>query len=244
MGLTIHYSLASAAASPEDARALLEKLRNRARDLPFAEVGQIIEVQGKPAYDPDHLDHDDPYRWLKTQGCNVFKYMVKGDEFWGRIAPEHLIAFSIYPGDGCEQANIGLCRYPKTIINNGKRVRTRLDGWRWSSFCKTQYASNPDCGGLDNFIRCHLGVVKLLDYAADLKILAEVKDESGYFEKRNAVELVKEIGEWNEMIAGLFGKMKDTLELLGHDAKTLISEIAKYPNFEHLEADGRKEERD
>ncbi|MGA2441926.1 MAG: hypothetical protein ABSH08_13290 [Tepidisphaeraceae bacterium] len=56
MGLTISYTLASEAERPEDARALIEKLRNRARDLPFAEVGEIIEITGHPAYDPNHLD--------------------------------------------------------------------------------------------------------------------------------------------------------------------------------------------
>ena len=40
-----------------------------------------------------------------------------------------------------------------------------------------QYASNPDCGGVENFLRCHLAVVKLLDHAATLGILKEVSDE-------------------------------------------------------------------
>ena len=168
MGLTIHYSLASDAASPEDARALLDKLRNRALDLPFAEVGEIVEVQGKPAYDPDNFDHDEQHRWLKIQACNLLQYKSKGQEYWARVAPEHLIAFTIDPGDGCENANFGFCRYPKTIISGGKRVRSKLDGWRWSSFCKTQYASNPDCGGLNNFLKCHVGLVRLLDYAGEI----------------------------------------------------------------------------
>ena len=56
MGLTIQYTLASEAATPEDARALVEKLRHRARDMPFAEVGEIIEVHGNPAYDPQNFN--------------------------------------------------------------------------------------------------------------------------------------------------------------------------------------------
>ena len=39
-----------------------------------------------------------------------------------------------------------------------------------------------------------------------------------------------------------YGAMRDTLESMGADAGTLASEIAKYPNFEHLEAEERVEE--
>jgi hypothetical protein len=242
MGLTIHYTLASEAERPQDARALIEKLRNRARDLPFAEVGEIVELQGKPA-DLNNANLDDPLRWLKVQACQILMYKVKGDEYWARVPPTHLIGFTIQPGDGCEPANFGLCRYPKSVIDNGKRVRTKLAGWRWRSFCKTQYASNPDCGGLPNFLRCHVGLVKLLDYAAEICVLAEVKDESGYWERRDAMELVKEIDRWNQMIAGFFGAMKDTLEKMGEPTRTLEAEITKFPNFEHLEAKGRADEK-
>ena len=30
-----------------------------------------------------------------------------------RVAPTHVIAFSTWPGQGCEEANFGLCRYPQ-----------------------------------------------------------------------------------------------------------------------------------
>ena len=108
MGLTISYTLACKTESVEDARALVEKLRNRARDLPFAEVEEMIELKGDPAYDPEHLDNDDTSKWLKIQACHLLQYKVKGDEYWARVPPEHLIAFTIYPGDGCEHANFGL----------------------------------------------------------------------------------------------------------------------------------------
>jgi hypothetical protein len=244
MGLTIHYKLASEADTSEDARALIEKLRHRALDLPFAEVGDIIEVHGKPAYDPNNLDRDDPHKWLKIQACHLLSYKIKHDEYCAHIAPEHLIAFTVHPGDGCEPASFGLCQYPEIISDNGKQVQTKLAGGRWSSFCKTQYASNPDCGGLDNFLRCHVGLVRLLDCAGEMGLLTDVKDESGYFDHRNAAALVKEIKDWNTMIAGVVGAMKDTLESLGQDARSLISEITKYPDFEHLEAEGRSDEQD
>lgn len=46
--------------------------------------------------------------------------------------------------------------------------------------------------------------------------------------------LVKEVGEWNSMIAGFVGGMKD---LIG--AQGIESQITKFPTFEHLEAEGQ-----
>ena len=49
-----------------------------------------------------------------------------------------------------------------------RTIKTRLAGWRYGTFCKTQYASEPDCGGVPNFIRCHLSVIHLLDRIGQL----------------------------------------------------------------------------
>lgn len=227
MGLTIHYSLQSNASSQSKARQLVEALRQKALDLPFKEVGEIVELSGSET-DSDQSDEDDPNRWLLIQAG---EYVVR-DEVHYRVGPTRLIAFSTFPGEGSEPANFGLAQYPKTIEIEGKRIRTGFANWRWSSFCKTQYASNPDCGGIENFLRCHLAVVKLLDHAAELAILKEARDESDYFEKRDLPALTEEVGEWNTMIAGWAGRLKDAF---GGD---VVSEIAKFPNFEHLEAKG------
>ena len=91
-----------------------------------------------------------------------------------------------------------------------KRVATKLAGWNWTSFCKTQYASNPECGGIENFLRCHRCVVKLLDFIQKTGLVTvEVHDEGDYWEKRDLGELAREIGEWNEFIAAFAGMLKD-----------------------------------
>lgn len=239
MGLTIHYTLASEANTPEDARVLINRLRDRALEMPFADVGEMIEFESQSPYGLWNLKRDDPHKWLKIQACHLLPFKIGREESWVHVPPSHLIAFTIRPGDGCEHANFGLCQYPETVINNRRRIPTQLAGWSWASFCKTQYASNPTCGGLPNFVRCHVGLVKLLDYAAELGLLAEVKDESKYFQTRDATALGKELARWNEVIAGAVGTMKDTLDPLGKDAQAIIAEITKFPNFEHLEAKGR-----
>ena len=111
-----------------------------------------------------------------------------------------------------------------------------MEGWRWGSFCKTQYASNPECGGVENFLRCHLLVVRMLDHAKELGILADVSDEGDYWSKRDLPALAKEVGEWNEMIAAGAGKLKDWF---GAEVQTTIT---RFPNFERLEAQGRQSE--
>lgn len=227
MGLTIHYRLHADTTSADEARRLVGQLREKALDLPFQEVGELTDLGGDGA-DPDTLDRDDPNRWLLIQAG---EYVERGGRQYP-VTPDRLIAFSAWPGEGCEEANFGLALYPKTIEVGGRRVRTGLAGWSWSSFCKTQYASNPDCGGLENFLRCHLAVVKLLDHAATLGVVKDVSDEGEFFEKRDVQALAEAVGDWNSMTAGWAGRFKDAF------GEGIVSEIARFPNFEHLEAKG------
>lgn len=226
MGLTIHYSLKSAARTA-DARQLLERLRQRALDLPVSGVGPLIELAGIDC-DFNQQPQDHPNRWLLIQAGED----VQRDNRFVMVPPKRLIAFNVDVGDGSEPANFGLCQYPGTVDFCGKRVRTKLPGWRWRSFCKTQYASNPNCGGIENFLRCHLSVVALLDHAKTLGILEDVSDEGDYWIKRDVEALAKEVGGWNEMIASGAGRLRD---LFGGGVR---SPITAFQDYEHLEARG------
>jgi hypothetical protein len=86
---------------------------------------------------------------------------------------------------------------------------------------------------MDHFVRCHLSVVRVLDRAKELGILGSVSDEGSYWENRDVKALVQEVGEWNDGIAALVGKLKD---LFGGD---ITAPITQFPDFEHLEARGR-----
>ena len=219
MGLTIHWQFEAVDLDADQARAMIGQLREHALDLPFESVGDVIELEG----DACRRSRDDcpSLAWLKVQ---AMRHVIEG-EVGHSIEPRHLVAFTIHPGDGCEAANFGLCRYADTR------------GWSWSSFCKTQYASNPNVGDIENFLRCHLSIIKLLDHSKQLGILKSVKDEGGYWDKRDTQALVQEVGEWNAMIAAKYGEMKDAIEGRGKGVK-LTAEIGKYPTFEHLEAKG------
>jgi hypothetical protein len=103
MGLTIHYGLKH---SGNDAAALVAKLRQRALDLPFTEVGEIVDLGGA-ACDFDQRDRDDPNRWLLIQAGRYVDDPLNNGRSYG-LAPTRVIAFSTWPGEGCEAANFGL----------------------------------------------------------------------------------------------------------------------------------------
>ena len=69
-------------------------------------------------------------------------------------------------------------------------------------------------------------------------ILVPKADEGHFWEDRDIQALVETVGRWNREIAALVGQWKDQI---GGD---FAAPIAEYPNFEHLEADGRQGEKD
>lgn len=107
----------------------------------------------------------------------------------------------------------------------------------WSSFCKTQYANNPQIGGWNNFQRAHLSVVAVLEHMQQIGFQVEVNDESDFWKDRDLAALAKTIGEWDAMIAGMAGILKDTAATNGQGLDCPILDRA---DFEHLEAQALK----
>lgn len=229
MGLTIHYDLKTSLMKPHDVRTLVEAMRQHALDLPFKEVGEVKAYKGQ---DTRWDNKDDPDRWLKIQSAG---HLSEGHTHY-TIPALNIFALSTWPGEGCEEANFGFCQYPAYFKPEKRRIATKLGGWRWHSFCKTQYASDPTCGGVENFIRCHLCVIKLLDFIKQTGLVEiEVSDESDYWLHRDMKKLAQEVGEWNELVAGLASELRTTADAEG---KSIVAPITGFPNFEHLEAKG------
>jgi hypothetical protein len=241
MGLTIHYKFKTKGPR-SSARQLVEALYQKAQDLPFKELGKVVELAGDQC-DFDKYGQDDPLRWLVCQanGSLHLKNSHRmsngkmGDSIIS-VPAKRIIAFTAWPGEGCEESNVGLCQYPAEIFSpNYGRLKTKLSGWRWSSFCKTQYASDPECGGLQNFLSCHLTVIALLDHAKQLGCLEDVHDEGKFWEKRSVEDLANGIGEWNQFMAAFGSKLKD---VLGNGVEM---PIAEYANFGQLELAGQNQ---
>ena len=107
----------------------------------------------------------------------------------------------------------------------------------WSSFCKTQYANDPRVGGWPNFQRAHLSVLAVLEHMQQIGFTVHVNDESDFWESRDLAVLAKSIGQYDAMIAGLAGVLKDAAEAngVGFDSAMLGR-----TDFEHLEAQAMK----
>ena len=305
MGLTIHYTLKS---KQMDAKQTVQKMRQLALDLPFEEVGDIVDLKGKQCLTEARRkelqngdENNESLFWLMIQaGKHV-------DCPWNKrisrtVNPTRIVAFPTWPGPGSEAANFGLCLYPAELeweyepeddqrfhevsktgwhefswrkwerhcnrtfghrrptreFQSIRKVPTNLAGWQWGSFCKTQYCSDPECGGVPNFLRCHISVITLLDRMAKLPGLrVRIDDEGKYGSstyaddwqapkphyrrhkgKYSPVALAKEVGDWNTMIAGLAGALTDAL---GENGMKLEAPIKEYANFEQLEFKGQNQ---
>ena len=245
MGLTIHYQLTTTGDQAQ-ARKLVQQLRQAALALPFQHVGEIVEFQGDECDWKQRAD-DDPHRWLLIQaGTHIALPVDLGEKRQGvtrhlDVRPKHVMAFETEPGDGCETANFGLCQFPGELSHpEYGKLKTKLKGWSWHCFCKTHYASDPRCGGLPNFLRCHLGVIALLDEAKKLGVLGAVSDEGNFWATRSLKQLTKEVGEQSAMLAAFLGALKDAMGQAPGGAGSVDAPIAAYPNFEHLEGEGQR----
>jgi hypothetical protein len=359
MGLTIHYSLAAAKDwSPKTIRAKLEALRQFCLDLPVEEVSELREFKGKEC-EPGE-DKDDPYRWAKIQASRSVESPWQPGTSW-RQQPSRMLVFSVWPAQGCEEMNVGVCSFRQFICPKRKEypvenwadeqfnkpgwsmaithprfhpaaarilkdfakrwklrrmpwsedyirshehiardksyrvcvchgryqshrrgyapswvlvemedrmkdyIRWRFQGtvdegkalfaspefkadlnrllWgekyvvpsekgTWGSFCKTQYANDPRVGGMPNFLRAHLAVCAILEKAQNLGFQVHVSDEGDFWKKRDVKALAEEIGHWDQMLAGLFGVLKDGVPA----GVTPDSPMSGRPDFEKLEA--------
>ena len=316
MGLTIHYGLTSKTTSAEKAKALVERMRQLALDLPFDKVDDKVQYLGPEVCQRplDDLRPDQDLFSTVLDGCkHVGIPWHRKQRASVTVQPLEIFSFSTIPGPGSEWASFGLARYPaeievtyspqdddrfiKTITKgcstswqfdwkrwerwlerNGhkrwefpedekfqqkRKIKTRLSsGWRFGTFCKTQFSSGAQYGGIPNFVRCHLCVIHLLDRIAALPTMkVEIDDEGKYGRsyytddpwaeervytwhdgKYDVKALVEEVGEWNTMIAATFGAINDALKANGSSAE-LVSPITAYPDFEHLEFKGQQNHR-
>src|SRR2546427_725351 len=123
MGLTIHYSL-KARGSDAHARKLINALHHTAHDLPFKELGEIVDLSGEEC-NSDKRGKDDPLGWLLVQAEGDIELtsergMIGGQTYQTsqRVQPNQIIAFTAWPGQGCEESNFGLCKFPAVVATS------------------------------------------------------------------------------------------------------------------------------
>lgn len=235
MGLTIHFSLRLPASfTQDDATAAIATLWQAAKALPFQTQTPMVTLDESRIREAHTARSRSPWRWACIQHARhhsyrrdaVFRpYTVDGptsgvSTCMRTVLAQTLIGFTCIPGSGCEPLNVFVGQYPVSFmaecegdqhgIPSGKRRMMLKAPLRWTgqAFCKTQYASQPEEGGVTNFLRCHLLVVALLDAARDLGFAVEVSDEGHYWDRRSIPDLIGEIGDWNAFILGVGRKLQ------------------------------------
>jgi hypothetical protein len=236
MGLTIHYDLrAPATLSELEVLDHLSALRSRAMGLPFSGVSELVQLSEAELTGPWPMQglafprlEDVVNVAARSEREDIYcrQTGVTGDDRWRVDVPSSFpvraIGFSVAPGPGSEPAAFGLAteRPPGTA------------SWSWHSFCKTQYASNH---GEENFLRCHVSLVAVLDAARDLGFEVDVHDEGGYWESRDTRALLERVGEMNRLVAKIAGAFVDRARDAGVDTRQVRGEIFEHPDFERLE---------
>src|SRR5208283_4259765 len=266
MGLTIHYTLLLPGETPVDTvKVKLEQIRQRCLDLPVQKVDAgLQDFEGKEC-GHERIESlrelkapaDQSLFYFLCNAGGVLGYefddngkprginLIKAKYFMF-LHPSRLIGFTVIPGPGCEWFRVRLVRLPKSVLVKGDPTKfsrkfrlpvENADKWVWMGFCKTQYASHKgDGGSIENFLRCHLSIIAILDYAKQIGFEVKVNDEGGFWEKRDVQALCKQLVEYNEFIAAFGGLLKDATA--GEGAK-IEGPIFSNPEFERLEAKGR-----
>ncbi len=216
MGLEIYYDLhAPAHWTAAQVRTALEAARERALEQGFAEVDEFTENA------PTTLSLKDP----PDEGPFLHTTSSIG---W---------QFRTWPGEGCETAFFGLSWFPAAFVaHDGRTVESGWgEGWHYHTGCKTQYA---DCVSREHFLRCHCGVVAVLDACREAGLETNVRDVSEYWQHRDLAKLHGEIDSWNRTVAAFAGAFKDAMEGAPGD---VVAPIFAKSDFEHLEAEGQAE---
>lgn len=205
MTVTIHYTLwSSMLTRPIDVRELVEALRQFARQLPFAQVGALIELQGQlPGQEPLERAEQVHTLWHQAQAP-----LPVGAEILA-VQPLQTYGFCIWPGAGCPPTALGLSQYPGNIdlpsaLAAGRRLLTHLDGWRWRGCCTTCRDDESPQGDVLGLLGRHWALIKLLDFARSTEVVTlAVHDDSGYWSQRSLEELASAMGRWADLVAAV-----------------------------------------
>jgi hypothetical protein len=220
MGLTIHYKLSTEEDWPsEKVREWLEIMADYARHIGCASVGPVV---------PSYEEMEVTKRLHKAGRGYSTRYVdIHAEEGWVLI---------IDVGAGCQLLALGMFKYPRQWrcqqgSSSHRWYPTKITPeWQFDWFCKTQFAGKH---GPAHFIRCHKSVISLLDFCRKAGLKVTVRDEAGYWEKRDEAELTETLRRSEAMLATLGGLLRNATDK--PDGPIINSPIFEYANFEHLE---------
>lgn len=142
--------------------------------------------------------------------------------------------FRTWPGEGCETAIFGLCRFPAHVKVEGRSIAFGWGaGWHFHDGCKTQYA---DLVSRAHFLKCHLGIISILDFFRAEGCVVRVRDGGDFWKSRRVERLTRRLEEMHAAVAAVAGVFKDAADGL---PGAVIAPITMRADFERLEARGR-----
>ena len=130
MGLTIHYTLTSTAKTANQAKALVEQMRQLALDLPFEDVQKIRYCGPNVCQRPlEKLRGSKLFDAIAD--CTAHIVLPWHRHRWVNVAPLEIYSFYTLPAPGCERARFGLARYPaKTEVEYHPMADAKFEPWR------------------------------------------------------------------------------------------------------------------
>ena len=224
MGLHLCYRITLPGDTPlDEVRTKLAALRDFASTLGFE------AIYGPDEYSVDEIVEERDRREI----VSILVSTMAGDspDFYGfRSSDPSVVTMLIAPGKGCEPAIFGFIPPGSRVAYPDLEDDLHPGEWFWSGACKTQYASIVSN---EHLVKCHVGLVQVLDHAVSLGIGVSVEDETGYWEHRSTKKLIAAVDDMNRLIARFAGAVSDQI---GHEHRVEAS-IFEHPEFEHLEAE-------
>jgi len=226
MGLTIHYTI-EFEGTAEQLQGELEEVRQICLNLPFEKVGESVKTVNItediiriydglsqkvsfPNNSKENLAMRDSI--LKELGTSTWEmvelgeWKQEGNRSWNEIKPTTMVSLDLWPGEGCESMDLCFQR------RDGKYV--------CESFCKTQYS--------EDFVKCHLLIIKLLDILKEKGFEVEVVDEGEYWETRDMKVLAKNLNESTSSIMAIGDMIKSGAKQLGMTVESAVDDCENY----------------
>lgn len=248
MPLGIHYKWVHEADRAQ-ARELVRAMHAVALSLPFEHVGEVREEEWSPVpggnLDPDRKPGTPPSEaeWERLRRRDLGNFGVTHDSHLSILFPLWTCGFTIH-ANSCKAFGIGMGEHElETTVEYEDEpwvtFPTGLGGKNaWCHWVETVYASLPQNGGWDNFVRQHMTILNLLERIEQLGISVAVRDDGRYWETANLDVLREELERDLRITAYACSYMR---AFIGDDPEAAEQNpILLHPDFERLAEEGAK----
>lgn len=140
-----------------EARRVVERLRQKAIDLKWQPVGDVVHLADQACAEADRLP-------------GKFLMIAAGDTV---LAPHEVFFFEATPA-GDEPRPFGLAAYPGHMEGDSRAIPTHLDGWQWVSVVRS-----ADVQAVNEFVHAAAELGLAVTASVGGKVLTATLDETG-----------------------------------------------------------------